>query len=55
VSPNDLASVNIVKIIECEFKVQRQEIEVLQLNSCATLRYIVDVAGKYPELFIKEQ
>jgi len=46
---------NIMEIIECEFKVEGQEIEVLQLNSRATLRYIVDMAGKYSALFVKEQ
>jgi hypothetical protein len=54
-SPNDLAMANIVEIIEREFKVQRQDIEVLQLNSCAAVRQVADVASKDAAPLVKEQ
>ena len=53
--PNDLAAVDIVEIIECKFEIQGQDKEVLQLNSCAALRYIPDVASKHAALFIEKQ
>jgi hypothetical protein len=54
-SPNDLAAANIVKIIECEFKVQGQDVEVLQLNSCAAARDVADMASKHAALLIEKQ
>jgi hypothetical protein len=54
-SPNDLAAANVVKIIECQFEAHGQDIEVLQSNSRAAVRYIADVARKYAVLFIKKQ
>src|SRR6266567_4627138 len=54
-SPNDLAAANIVKIIECKFKIQGQDIQVAQMNSCAALRYVVDVASEHAALLVKKQ
>jgi hypothetical protein len=54
-SPDDLAAANIVKIVECEFKVQGQDIEVLQLNRCAAVRYVAHVTSKDAALLVKEQ
>jgi hypothetical protein len=54
-SPNDLAAANVMKIIECQFEVHWQDIEVLQSNSRAATRYIADVARKYAALFIEKQ
>jgi len=53
--PNDLAPVHIVKIIESQFKVEGKRIKVMQLNSCAALRYIPDLASKHAALFIEKQ
>jgi hypothetical protein len=54
-SPNDLATANIVEIIECKFKVQGQDIEILQLNSCTAFRYVADAARKDAALLVEEQ
>jgi hypothetical protein len=50
-----LAAANIVKIIEREFKVQGQEVEILQLNSGAAIRYVADVASKDAAPLVEEQ
>jgi hypothetical protein len=55
VPPNDLAPVNVVKVIESQFKIQGKHVEVMQPNSCAALCYIPDVAGKYAALLIEKQ
>jgi hypothetical protein len=50
-----LAAANVVKIIEREFKVQGQDIEVVQLNSGAALCNVADMASKHAALLIEEQ
>jgi hypothetical protein len=54
-SPNDLAAMDIVEIIECKFEIQGQDIEVLQLNPCAALRYIADVASENAALLVEKK
>lgn len=53
--PDDLAPANIMKIIESQFKVQGQDIEVLQSNSSTAIRYVADMARKYTAPLIKKQ
>jgi hypothetical protein len=45
--PNHAALPGCVKIIERQFKVQRQDVTVLQPNSCASVRNIVNCASEY--------
>ena len=54
-SPNDLAAANVVKIVEREFKVQGQDIEVVQLNSGAALCNVAYMATKHAALLVEEQ
>ena len=53
-SPDDRAPADIVKIVECDFKVQWQDVEILQLNSRAAIRYVANVASKDAALLVKE-
>jgi hypothetical protein len=45
--PNHAALTGCVKIIERQLKVQRQDVTVLQPNSCASVRNIVNRASEY--------
>ena len=54
-SPNDPAATNIVETIECKFEILWQDIEALQLNSCAALRNIVDIASENAALLIEKE
>jgi hypothetical protein len=55
--PNHAAFAGRVKIVERQFKVQRQDITVLQPNSCASVRNIVNCASEYaaPRLEVEQR
>ena len=44
-----------MKIIECKFKGKGQDVEVIQLNACAAVRYVANMASKDAALLIKEE
>jgi hypothetical protein len=54
-SPDDLALADIVKHVERKLELEGQDVEVVQLNSRAAVRYIPDVASKDAALFIEKQ
>jgi hypothetical protein len=52
--PNHAAFVDGVEIIKRQFEVRGQDVKLLQLNSRATVRDVMDPAGEYAALRIKE-
>jgi hypothetical protein len=52
--PNHAALANGVKIIKRQFKVQRQDVEILQSNSRAAVCNIADLASEYAALRIEK-
>ena len=53
--PDRAASANVVKIIEGQFEIQGQQIEVVEFNSGPAVRDVVDPAGEDTALSVKEQ
>jgi len=51
--PNHTALTGCMKIVERQFKVQRQDVTVLQPNSCASVRNIVNCASEYAALRVE--
>jgi len=53
--PDHAAFANGVKIVERQFKIQRQQVEVMKFNSGPGIRDVVNLAGEDTSLRVKEQ
>ncbi|MEH2534096.1 hypothetical protein V1277_006609 [Bradyrhizobium sp. AZCC 1588] len=53
--PDHAAFANVVKIIEGQFEIQGQQVEVVEFNSSPGIRDILNAAGEYTALSVKEQ
>jgi hypothetical protein len=49
VSPDHAALPDVMKIIECHFKFQRQDVKILQSNSRAAICNVVHPASEYTD------
>ncbi|WP_141686628.1 hypothetical protein [Bradyrhizobium sp. LMTR 3] len=53
--PDHAAFPNVVKIIEGQFEIQGQQVEVVEFNSSPAIRDILNAAGEDTALGVKEQ
>jgi hypothetical protein len=53
--PDHAAFADVVKVIEGQFEIQGQQVEVVEFNSSPGIRDILNAAGEDPALRIKEQ
>ncbi|WP_157088524.1 hypothetical protein [Bradyrhizobium jicamae] len=53
--PDHAAFANGVKIVEGQFEIQRQQIEVVEFNAGPGIRYVLNAAGENAALRIEEQ
>nr|WP_156795704.1 hypothetical protein [Bradyrhizobium icense] len=53
--PDHAAFANVVKIVEGQFEIQGQQIEVVKFNSSPGIRDILNAAGENTALRVKEQ
>lgn len=53
--PDDAALANGVKFVETQFEIRRQDIEGAKFDSGAHVRDVLNAAGEYAALFVKEQ
>ncbi|WP_156908469.1 hypothetical protein [Bradyrhizobium murdochi] len=53
--PDHAAFPNVVKIIEGQFEIQGQQVEVVEFNSSPGIRDILNAAGEDTALSVKEQ
>ena len=53
--PDHAALANGVKLVEAQFEIQRQQIEVVEFNSGAGIRDVLNAAGEDTALRVKEQ
>ena len=53
--PDHAAFANGVKLVEAQFEIRRQKVEAVELNSGPGIRDVLNAAGEYAALRIKEQ
>jgi hypothetical protein len=53
--PDHAALANGVKIVEAQFEIQRQQIEIVEFNASPGIRHILNAAGEDTALGVKEQ